>query len=303
MRTDVNLKTRDGTGLSGWFYPPDGEDSAGPCVVMTHGLSGQIEFGLAPYAECLQAAGIGVLMYDHRGWGSSGGSPRMESNPYCQMQDTRDAITFAATLPRVDGTRIGLWGTSLSGGTALMVAAVDRRVRSVVAVCPFVSGSGVLGRLLGERGLREHLDTAAEARRAEMVGAGVQYRQLTGVGETIEAFRELDSGGQWQNRISMLSYDMMLEFEPGDFVHRIAPTPLLMIVPSRDTRVPTDLQQEAFQRALEPKHLVVIEGGHYDPYLRRLGEVCDATRDWFVKTLIGGGRGSVSPHEGKQPSP
>lgn len=293
MHRHITFKTRDGTALAGWFFPARSGATTAPCVVMTHGLSGQIAFGLADFAVALQAVGVGALLVDHRGWGLSGGLPRMEANPYLQMQDTRDAITYAATLPGVDPQRIGLWGTSLSGGTALMVAAVDRRVKSVVAVCPFVSGSAVLRRLMGDEALAVHRDAMAQARKSEMLGEPVQYRQLSTVQETLDAFGQIDPTGEWRNRISVLSYDLLLEFEPGDFVSRIAPTPLLMIVPESDTRVPTDLQLEAYQRARDPKQLLMLDGGHYDPYLRQAAAVGDATREWFVGTLVASGQGSA----------
>jgi uncharacterized protein len=286
IRKDVFFNTRDGTELGGWLYPSVGAIESCPCVVMSHGLTAQIDFGLAPFAESLQAAGIAVLVFDHRGWGRSGGEPRLESNPFLQMQDTRDAITYATTLPGINERKIGLWGTSYSGGTGIMVAAIDRRIKSVVAVCPFVSGSGIVRRQMGDQNFAAHQEAMGKARKTEMVDATIQYRQHTSIQETIDFFKEVDQAGRWENKITVRSYDMMMEFEPGDYVHRVSPTPLLMIVPTKDTRVPTDLQLDIYQRALEPKRLIFIEGGHYDPYVRQLGAVSVATRDWFVSTLI-----------------
>ena len=56
------------------------------------------------------------------------------------VRDYRNAITFVQTLDGVDPERIGIWGTSYSGGHVLVVAAVDRRVRCVVAQVPTISG-------------------------------------------------------------------------------------------------------------------------------------------------------------------
>lgn len=284
-RTDIRFQARDGTELGGWLFHPDRPAKRNPCVVMTHGLTVQIEHGLAWFAEDLAERGFVVLAYDHRCWGRSGGEPRCETDPFQQMHDTRDAITFASTLPEVDPGRIGLWGTSYSGGTALMVAAVDRRVACVVAVGPLISGSAMARRHVGEENLESHLATFHEARQAEMRGDGTQYRQHTTVQETVDWYKDVDPEGTWTNRISVLSHDMMMEFEPGDYVPRVAPTPLLMVVADRDTRCLTDLQLEAYERAHQPKHLVMIRGGHYAAYVREFKAASAATQDWFARHL------------------
>jgi len=50
-----------------------------------------------------------VLLYDHRNFCASGGEPRNQINPWLQARGYRDAITYAATAPGVDGDRIALW--------------------------------------------------------------------------------------------------------------------------------------------------------------------------------------------------
>src|SRR3954470_14130552 len=55
-------------------------------------------------------------------------------------------------------------------------------------------------------------------------------------------------------------------YEPGAWVPRISPTPLLMIVASHDTIMLTDLALASYEQALEPKRLELIPGGHFDPY-------------------------------------
>lgn len=70
-------------------------------------------------------------------------------------------------------------------------------------------------------------------------------RDMTDIGCSIEAFREYD---------------------PSFHIHHISPTPLLMTVAENDTLTPTDLALKAFSRALEPKTLHIIPGGHFDGY-------------------------------------
>jgi fermentation-respiration switch protein FrsA (DUF1100 family) len=70
-------------------------------------------------------------------------------------------------------------------------------------------------------------------------------------------------------------------YEPGHWAARVSPTPLLMIVATRDTITLTDLELAAYERALQPKRLVTIEGGHFDPYGSMFRQASDAAIDWF----------------------
>ena len=58
-------------------------------------------------------------------------------------------------------------------------------------------------------------------------------------------------------------------YEPGTWIARVSPTPLLMVVGLHDTITLTDLALGAYEAALQPKKLVTIDGGHFDPYLTR----------------------------------
>lgn len=55
-------------------------------------------------------------------------------------------------------------------------------------------------------------------------------------------------------------------FAATAYIQHIAPTPLFMTVAQDDTLCPVDLALEAYSRALEPKQLQIIPGGHFDGY-------------------------------------
>ena len=79
---------------------------------------------------------------------------------------------------------------------------------------------------------------------------------------------------------------MAMGYKPGMFIEQIAPTPLLMIIAGADELTPPDLQRAAFERAGQPKRLLVLEGStHYEPYLARFAESSEAAKDWFVGHL------------------
>jgi hypothetical protein len=130
----------EGATLRGELHLPEIRPGRLPAVVMAHGTSATIRMVLDRYAEVFAAAGIAALIYDHRGFGISDGQPRQEINPWIQARGYRDALSHACTLPELDPARIGLWGDSYSATEAIVVAAVDTRVKALVAQCP-VCGS------------------------------------------------------------------------------------------------------------------------------------------------------------------
>lgn len=145
-RQNIEFKNSDGVTLRGWFYTPDNAPAGQklPTLVLAHGFTALKEMTLDFYAESFTSAlPINCLVYDHRGFGESDhvpGQPRGELVPMLQISDYSDAITYAATRPEVDADKIGIWGTSYSGGHVLTVAAIDRRVKVVLSQGPCVSG-------------------------------------------------------------------------------------------------------------------------------------------------------------------
>src|SRR5215207_10522315 len=139
MREDVEFDAA-GVRLRGWLYLPDEPREPVPAIVMAHGFSAVKEMYLDAYAEVFAEAGLAVLVFDNRNFGASEGEPRGEIDPWAQIRDYRHAITYARSLPEVDRERIGIWGSSYSGGHVLVVGAIDRRVRCVVSQLPLITG-------------------------------------------------------------------------------------------------------------------------------------------------------------------
>ncbi|AYG03831.1 alpha/beta hydrolase [Gryllotalpicola protaetiae] len=132
--------------LRGRLY---GHDSARPAVVMAHGFSATISGMVADrYAEVLHDTGLTVLLFDHEGFGLSGGEPRAVVNRWLQCRGYLHALEFASAQASVDRDRIGLWGDSFSASVALTVAACDERVAALVVQVPSC------GVALGEAGSR-----------------------------------------------------------------------------------------------------------------------------------------------------
>jgi fermentation-respiration switch protein FrsA (DUF1100 family) len=74
-------------------------------------------------------------------------------------------------------------------------------------------------------------------------------------------------------------------YEPGAWIGRVSPTPLLMVVAVEDTITVTDLALTAYERALEPKRLQLIPGGHFDAYVSSFDAAGGAALAWFREHL------------------
>lgn len=140
IRTDVTFPSA-GDDLAAWLYEPrDRGEERLPCVVMAHGFSATRRDGLAPYAERFADAGLGVILFDYRGFGDSGGEPRQVVDIRRQQVDYENAVRFACRQPWVDPERIALFGSSFSGGHVVDVASRDQRIAAVIAQAPFADG-------------------------------------------------------------------------------------------------------------------------------------------------------------------
>ena len=78
---------------------------------------------------------------------------------------------------------------------------------------------------------------------------------------------------------------MLGEYEPGTYIGRISPTPLLMVVAREDHLTPAHLAIDAYERAREPKKLVILPGGHFDAYVDGFDAASVAERDFLVEQL------------------
>jgi fermentation-respiration switch protein FrsA (DUF1100 family) len=296
MRRDIEIQA-EGATLRGWLYTPERSSAPTPVVVMAHGFSAVKEMYLDRYAEVFSAAGLAVLVFDNRNFGASSGEPRYEIDPWQQVRDYRHAITWVRMQPGIDRERVGVWGSSYSGGHVLVLGAIDRRVKCVVSQVALASGSRNLKRLVRAdmfAALREQFDVDREGRLA-----GTGPRMIPVVSEdplgpaalpTADSWSWFTATGNsrapsWRNEVTLRTVEMLGEYEPGSYVERISPTPLLMLIADGDHLAIAEEAFAAYSRALEPKKLVVLKGGHFDAYVKDFEASSSAARDWFATHL------------------
>jgi fermentation-respiration switch protein FrsA (DUF1100 family) len=291
-----------GTVLRGIFLTPAGKKEALPTIVMAPGMSGVKEGSIMKYAEYFASGGFAVLAYDNINFGASGGEPRQEVDAVLQRRGYRDAITYVGLRPEVDKTRIGIFGTSYSGGHVLEVAAHDRRVKCVVSQIPAISGWKAFQRL--PRSVQAAALKAQDEDREQRF-LGKPPKTLKAVSDdpaepcamagaaAYEYFMEQQKiAPNWKNYLTLRSMDLYRSVENSVFTPWISPTPLLMIVALEDDLAWPDLALDAFNQAKQPKKLVLLPGDHFSPYTEEFALTGNEARDWFTRHLAV--RGSVA---------
>lgn len=299
-RHDITIPLPDGVTLAAWLFVPDGGDGAAsgplPTITMAHGFAGTRNHGLEPIARRLCEAGFVVVLHDHRNFGGSEGTPRQDIDPHQQIEDWHRVIAHLQTLDVVDANRIGLWGSSYSGGHALVLGATNRTLKCVYAQVPTIDGFEA-----GRRRVPPHAEAQLEERfRADLVaqarGEEPARQAVASADPDVPAsyrspdavdfyLRQLDAG-DWTNDVTIQSNRRARSYVPGIWAPHVSPTPLLMLVAEHDVVAPTDLALEAYERAREPKQLVLVPGGHFDPYEKAFEASTGAAVEFFTRHLV-----------------
>lgn len=136
-----------------------------PTIIMCHGWGG-VAAQLRADAVVFARAGYLVVPFDYRGWGASDGrviltkpapkdrggrtftaevrEVREVVDPLDQTTDLLNIIHWVQGEPQCDTSRIGLWGSSYSGGHVVYAAARDARVKATVSQAPALDSRWVL---------------------------------------------------------------------------------------------------------------------------------------------------------------
>lgn len=278
------------------LYEPDdlNEGERRPAVVLGHGFA-LVKEALAVSAEYLVRAGYVALAIDYRRWGKSGGEPRRLLRPLDEVEDFRNGVSFLETRATVDAARIGIWGVSFGGGVVLQTAAVDKRVRCVVAQSPALNGRDCQKEL---RGMPRYMEMLERLRGDwERRFRGDEGERVRAMGPlTDDVFPVIPSNAApdywtryptFRNDILLESLEHMLIWAPEAMIDMIAPTPMLIVTNGLlDLHHPLDKIQDAFRRAGEPKKLVILPydvRGLYDE--PGMGEAMAEAVAWYDQHL------------------
>lgn len=241
------------------------------------------------YAIPLAEAGIACLSLDYRHFGASSGEPRQHLIPQKQVADMRAGLDFLEARDDVDKNRLGVWGTSMSGGHAVTVAANDSRIKAAVALIPFL----VTGKPSGDVGAiwRAFLKDCA------MRLFGKPHSTIPIFAERPGDFAVMASDGGWdwmqeiireapnyQNRVTLLSLFKVGQYQPAKFARKMT-VPTLLIAAKSDTITPAGPIKDFYEKMSCEKDYIEYPESHFELFGESQPMTADQTVDWFRRHL------------------
>lgn len=296
IRKNISFES-NGFKIKGWIYHPKNqlhEKNLIPCIIMAHGFSALKEHYLDKFAHYfVENENFAVLVFDNPCFGESEGEPRQEVNPELQLQAYRDAITFAGSLNEIDSSSIGAWGISFSGGHVLALGALDKRIKCIVSQVPFISGRlNTLRKSKPEDLIKQKAaferdnNNRALFKTPEVIQVVLEDKTKPAIMKSPDAYQFFKSVSAWKNSVTLHSLELAQQYEPLNFIKDNTETPVLYIVSKSDLINPTDFAIEAYQQTMGPKKLVLIDGGHFSPYVEEFEPCAQSALAWFKQHLI-----------------
>jgi hypothetical protein len=274
--------------------PDDGSAAPYPAIVQGPGwLQLKEAKRNPPYHRAFTDAGFAVLVIDFRGFGESEGDGT-DLLPHRWIDDLVNAVTYLTTRDDIDAQRIGTFGSgSTGGGNAIVLPAVDPRVRAAVSQMPIADGADWLRRMRREYEWYEFVERVAEDARTRVVtgkGEMPHPRRELMVTTPARAEREASEDSSASGHVvdvSLRSAAAIMAYRPIDVAHRVSA--LLIIAVADDPVTPTDHAHRLYDAARQPKKLIVQrDTTHYVAYEQYADVVIPEMVAWFRTHLAGG---------------
>lgn len=288
-----------GTRCEGWYLEALNDDlttSRGrPCLVMAHGFGATRDAGLLPFAERFCAAGIDVLVFDYRGFGTSDGEPRQDVDHRRHREDYHAALAWVRARKGVDAARVGVWGSSYSGGHVVAVAAADQRVAAVVSQGAAMDGLAALrGTQQSDGAGKAARNTAAAVRDAAGALLGRPPVLLPIVGPpgsgavisaegAVEGYEAI-SGPTFRNEMLARGLLRVPRNRPVRQAGKVT-CPMLVVVAEEDNIAPVSAVHEAARRAPRAE-VLSFACGHFDIYVGEVFEKSSAEQVEFLRRVL-----------------
>jgi dienelactone hydrolase len=257
-----------------------------PTIVMSHGWGGNAAL-LRPDAVVFARAGFLVVTFDYRGWGASEGrviltqpAPadrkgttfaaevreiREVVDPLDQVNDLLNVLHWAQGEERIDQDRIGLWGSSYSGGHVVYAAAHDPRVKALVSQVGSLDSRFVI---------------------ADAVQRAITYKEATE-----RARGEIGYPPPGARVIGNLRgapiREKLMHYAPVEDADKAPTCAMLFLTAEKEELFANkDHAGKAFERAKGPKKLIVLPGiRHYGVYLEARKKAQELALEWFKTHL------------------
>jgi uncharacterized protein len=215
-----------------------------PAVVVLHGAGSRKE-NHADFARVATSHGFVSLTFDNRGHGETEGD--LDARVIASIGRL---VRFLAERPEVDERRIAVRGSSMGALFAIHVAAVTPQIAAVVAICP-----------ASERML---LDDVRKVARGEPPPEGSALEAMRVDAPALAAWLE--------------------EQDVRDAVRLLGDKPLMLVHARDDEVIPYAFSDELYQRAADPRRLLLLEGGNHRS-AQHDAEVQGETLRWLGRVM------------------
>ncbi len=129
----ITFYNRYGITLAADLYEPKNAEGKLPAIAVSGPFGAVKEQASGLYAQEMAERGFLTIAFDPSFTGESGGSPRYVASPDINTEDFQAAVDFLSVQENVDAEKIGIIGICGWGGMALNAAAIDTRIKAVVA--------------------------------------------------------------------------------------------------------------------------------------------------------------------------
>lgn len=278
----VRFMNRYGIELAGDLYMPKSRGTSMPAIVVGGPFGAVKEQSSGLYAQVMAERGFVTVAFDGSFTGESGGQPRNVASPDINTEDFSAAVDFIGNLPDVDRERIGMIGICGWGGMALNAAAVDKRVKAVVASTMYdmtrVMSKGYNDVVTLEQ-RTQSLEQMSRQRWNDAENGSPTYQPAynASVAAGSPQFmidyhdyymtprgyhkRAVNSGNAWSLTTPLAFMNMPIL----SYIAEISPRPLLLV--HGENAHSRYFSETAFAAAAEPKELLIIPGAsHVDLY-------------------------------------
>lgn len=277
----------EGTRMSATVYTPKSAGSGKlPTILMAHGWGGTAA-ALTRDAIGFAQGGYLVVTFDYRGWGTSDSrviltkpapkdatankgrftaevqEVREVVDPVDMLVDWQNALHWLHGEPQVDTSRIGVWGSSQSGGYVAEMATRDSRVKAVYSQVGAFSGHGL--------GTTPEAYVDATKRARGEIGYPEPGARVVG------------------NLRGAPIYSKFANYAPVDHMNDAGQIPIMIVIAENEELFDNkDHGILAFERYKGPKQLVTVPNiKHYGIYREAWPQAHKLAREWFDKHLKG----------------
>ncbi len=283
----VTFNNQYGMQVAGNLFTPNGLDRKAKhaAIIVGHPMGAVKEQSANLSASKMAEQGFVTLSLDLSFWGESAGTPRNAVSPDIYAEDFSAAVDFLGSQAFVDRERIGAIGVCGSGSFVISAAKIDTRLKAIATVSMYDMGSANrngLQHAVTQAQRQQVIREASEQRYAEFQGGATKLtggtpQTLTGnpIGDEFYDFYRTPRGEvtpagatpQTTTMPTLTSNVKFMNFYPFNDIETISPRPLLFITGSEAHS--REFSEDAYERAAEPKELVIIPGaGHVDLYDR-----------------------------------